>query len=258
MSEFTARNSEICRLRYEENMTLETIAARFDITRERVRQLVARDDRADGFVRQIPVNPICLSIVSAKKANILLSGTQLARQFGVMPHFVYSALKAAGIAVSAPLVDKFWKRVVVGAPDECWLWQGARNSVTGYGHIRHMGRNVYAHRVAFEMANDGIPDGLWVLHRCDNPPCVNPAHLFAGTPKDNVHDSMNKGRRNDSNKSRRGEKSYHAKITDAQALVIKRALASGAKPKELAAQYPISLQTIYAISGGYSWKWLTL
>lgn len=75
----------------------------------------------------------------------------------------------------------------------CWLWLGAR-APKGYGSCRHRRRTRAAHHVAYELHRGPITPGLHVLHSCDNPPCVNPAHLFLGTPMDNTRDMMRKGR----------------------------------------------------------------
>lgn len=92
-----------------------------------------------------------------------------------------------------PIAERFWPRVdkAVGqGPDgTCWEWTASRNG-DGYGFSNH----TMAHRVSWEIHNGSIPNGLCVLHRCDNPPCVNPAHLFLGTKKDNAADMSAKGR----------------------------------------------------------------
>lgn len=96
---------------------------------------------------------------------------------------------------------RFWARVDASAgPDECWPWQGPVRS-KGYGvwtlFTGPAARRVpqVASRIAWELAHGAIPDGLWVLHHCDNPPCVNPRHLFLGTHQDNEDDKTAKGRR---------------------------------------------------------------
>lgn len=88
---------------------------------------------------------------------------------------------------------QFWSRSVV-APSGCWEWTGSRLP-SGYGKKSVGGVHRYAHRLAWEMANGApIPEGMFVCHRCDNPPCINPAHLFLGSCGDNTRDARDKGR----------------------------------------------------------------
>ena len=94
----------------------------------------------------------------------------------------------------APTADRFMAKVDVRDPDDCWLWTGAVSS--GYGTIRgDDGKTKKAHRVALEIAlGRPIDPGKFVCHTCDNPPCVNPAHLYEGTAQDNSDDAVVRGR----------------------------------------------------------------
>ncbi len=103
----------------------------------------------------------------------------------------------------APLAVRFWLKVVRLGLDECWVWQGSRIPGSkragrqGYGVLAAGSprrASLYAHRVSWEMHHGSIPQGLLVLHRCDNPPCVNPAHLYLGTHAENMADMVARGR----------------------------------------------------------------
>lgn len=96
----------------------------------------------------------------------------------------------------APLAEKFWAKVAMIPFHECWEWTGARFR-RGYGHLNTIGRaEKQAHRISWELNFGPIPNAMWVLHRCDNPSCVRPDHLFLGTRSDNMLDCLAKGRHN--------------------------------------------------------------
>jgi hypothetical protein len=85
----------------------------------------------------------------------------------------------------------------VAFTDDCWLWQGTTNN--GYGLFRVRGKTRLAHRVAFAIEHGYTPAGMVVMHRCDNPPCVNPDHLVLGTQRGNMQDAVAKGRSRNGN-----------------------------------------------------------
>ena len=101
---------------------------------------------------------------------------------------------------ATPLTERLWRRVDKGGHESCWPWTGSVCS-DGYGTIGTTGEGregskiVGTHRVAYESVHGAIPSGMCVCHRCDNPRCCNPAHLFLGTQRDNVYDCIAKGRR---------------------------------------------------------------
>lgn len=141
------------------------------------------------------------------------------------------------------------------AEDSCWSWVGAVSSRDDpYGTIYvgpGQGRDK-AHRVSWSLHFGAVPGGLCVLHKCDNPPCTNPKHLFLGTNLDNIADKVSKGRQRNAPKI--GEDNHYAKLTEVDVLEIRRLLAAGALGKDLAAQFDVDTTTISSIRNADSWK----
>ncbi len=153
-----------------------------------------------------------------------------------------------------PLVDRFWERVHCAGPDECWEWTGY---VIRYGQISLGGRGgklIYAHRASWMIHHGSIPDGMNVLHRCDNGRCVNPNHLFLGTQADNLKDCASKGRASAPPVLPGKQHPRHRrKLTDAQVLEIR---GSNEQTQILAARYGMSRSGIKFIRAGRRWKYL--
>lgn len=137
-----------------------------------------------------------------------------------------------------------------GGPDACWPWTGPRHRA-GYGRVWQDGAYRYAHRVAWEEANGPIPPGLDICHTCDNPPCGNPAHLFAGTARDNLRDASGKGRLRGWTDGRRGEAHPAHKLTWAKVRDIRAR--AGQSQRALASEYHVSQVAIHFILTGKTW-----
>lgn len=137
--------------------------------------------------------------------------------------------------------------------DGCWEWAGSRmRSRGGYGQVRWNGRTMKAHRLAYMAWVGPLRDDLFVCHTCDNPPCINPDHLFAGTPADNNWDKAHKGR--GVNPVMRGEDSPNAVLTEQAVLEIRRRLASGWSLASLASRYGVTKQAIWRIKERKTWR----
>ena len=145
-------------------------------------------------------------------------------------------------------VNRFWMHVdCSGGPDACWLWTGHIGE-NGYGIACLKGKTYKAHRVSYFIEHGRLDNDRLVLHRCDVRDCVNPSHLFLGTPKDNSRDAVMKGR----NTKLYGEHNGKAKLTRASVLAIRRICErDGVHQKTVAKQFGVSEATVsYVVRGG--------
>lgn len=148
-------------------------------------------------------------------------------------------------------ISAFWSKVKIGNPDECWEWQGGKTASGGYGKYGSHKQNILAHRFSWELTNGKIPDSLFVLHKCDNPGCVNPNHLFVGTQQDNVTDRELKMRGNQP----KGEKHGMARLSFSQVNEIRQRYASGTiSQSELGKEYGVTQPMIGKIVRRENWK----
>ena len=125
----------------------------------------------------------------------------------------------------------------------CWLWTGAVGS-DGYGRVRREQVTYSAHRLAYEMFKSPIPEGLCVMHRCDKPLCVNPAHLVLGTKADNSQDMLRKGRQGRT----------EPKLSYDDVRQIRRMLAAGSTKSEVSERFDICRSTVQDIESGACWN----
>lgn len=148
---------------------------------------------------------------------------------------------------------RFWDKVDKRrGPNECWPWSAGRFG-SGYGEFWADGRQVGAHIFSVLLDGRRVPEGMSVLHECDNRSCVNPKHLYVGTQSDNVQDSYDRNRRQQDHE---GERNPRSKLTPIQVREI-RARLEHEDPRTIAGDYPVGPGTIYNIRSGLAWKSIT-
>lgn len=158
---------------------------------------------------------------------------------------------------TSPLV-RFWSKVAIAGPDDCWLWKGATDG-GGYGTFAidtcRPTRLERAHRFSYALAHSGIPDGAWILHTCDTPACVNPSHLYAGTPTDNVRDMLVHDRyAKTHNTNQAGERNPQARLSEDDVRTIRRRRETGETYASIACDYGISTPHAYNLCAHKRWR----
>ena len=170
------------------------------------------------------------------------------------------------------IIDRFWSKVDKDGPvpehvpeiGQCWIWTGGVDAHS-YGSIAVGRTMIRAHRMSWNVHVGPVPDGLNVLHRCDNPPCVNPAHLWLGTQKDNARDRERKGRGNQVKGERhglrlhpervaRGSRHHAAKIDETTVREIRRSRDSGDSLLTIAKRFGLHFGTVSKIVHRRLWK----
>ena len=139
---------------------------------------------------------------------------------------------------------RFWKKI--NKTDSCWIWSGYLDK-DGYGRFSINKRKVRAHRVSYEIAFGKIEEGILVCHKCDNRKCVNPMHLFAGTPQDNSLDMVKKRR------SSFGENHGRSQITENSVRRI-RIIGSAVRQHKLAKWFGVSRDIVWSVLNRTSWN----
>jgi hypothetical protein len=164
-------------------------------------------------------------------------------------------VRSCGCLKKPPLEECLKRRVTnwqSGRVDVCWEWTGG-GTESGYGRTTRDGKGYTLPRLVYERYVGPIPEGLWVLHRCDNPRCVNPTHLFLGTHKDNMADMVAKGRHCPVS----GERNKSARLTEAQVREMRLRRQAGEQVKVLAGEYGVSGMTVSKITRGLKWRHVT-
>ena len=143
------------------------------------------------------------------------------------------------------LLPRFWDKVSV-EPSGCWPWMGQRDR-DGYGGFHLDGKREIAHRLSYQHFKGDIPNGIYICHKCDNPSCVNPSHLWTGTHADNMADKVSKGRAYQPI----GDKNKSAKLVEADVIAIR----ADTRPQhQIAADYGIDQAQVSNIKLRKSWN----
>ncbi|MFZ3166395.1 MAG: HNH endonuclease [Candidatus Methanoperedens sp.] len=146
--------------------------------------------------------------------------------------------------------EDVWKKVDIKSKSECWNWKGY-TTPDGYGEMRINYLRYRTHRLVYELTYGSIPNNMLVCHKCDNPSCCNPDHLWLGTIQQNIKDMDNKGRR----KISYGEKSPTHKLTSSQVKEIRRLYTTkNYTQRDLAKNFGVCQTTIWFILTNKNWK----
>ena len=147
------------------------------------------------------------------------------------------------ITLSEKDIARFWSKVEIGNPDECWEWKACKDN-KGYGQLVFQQKHFQSHRFSWIIQEGDIPEDMKICHKCDNRSCVNPAHLFIGTQKENLLDMASKGRH------------ANLKMTKEDVLNVRLLIKQKVPDSVIARRYGVSQSSIYYIKNGKNWSWL--
>ena len=142
------------------------------------------------------------------------------------------------------LQQRFDEKYIPVTESGCWLWE-ANTNAKGYGRLRNDGGSTYAHRISYQLHKGDVPNGMMVLHDCDNPSCVNPEHLHLGNNSDNMVEMYQRNR------------FPNQKLTLDKVKTILSRLKLGVKQKDIAKEFKVHFDTISGISTGKRWQHAT-
>jgi hypothetical protein len=152
--------------------------------------------------------------------------------------------------------SRLLSRVVVDQATGCWNWTGSKIKF-GYGRMGVDGRTYCTHRLSYQVFVGDIPEGLCVCHKCDNPSCINPVHLFLGTHSENMLDAYRKGRvsppEGDKVQYKKGHKAFNRVLPDNQVIEIKQMLKTGIAPSVIARKMNLKRQVVADIKRGQAY-----
>lgn len=155
--------------------------------------------------------------------------------------------------LSVELIEKFWNnsRINTADPNVCWEWNNKRRPA-GYGMFYFRGKWFSAHRISFQIVKGDIPDGLFVCHSCDNKSCINPAHLFLGTNRDNILDAVKKGIHGKN--LHRGTRHYRSLVQETDIILIRRLAAKRFSHGQIADLFDMTRRNVTKIVNRANWK----
>lgn len=148
-------------------------------------------------------------------------------------------------------LERFTLCICADSKTGCWNWTGPRLR-SGYGSTSYKSAERRAHRLSWRLFNGTIPEGMSVCHKCDNPRCVRPEHLFLGTQLDNVRDMIAKGR----DRKALGQKNGRAKMDEGSVREIRRLHSDGLSHRRIAGELGLNRGAVWAVLGGRTWTWV--